>query len=138
MSKGFFSSLKSAGLLGIVLMLSACSGGGSSTERDPDADASYRVTLTTVWSQANFPTNFPAGAHFTALIGGTHSDQVIFWEPGQNASPGLESVAETGARSIFSAEIEAAKTDGKAEFIVTASGDASASGTVVLMSYFRE
>ena len=115
-------------------MLSACSdgGGGSSTERNPDADASYRVTLTTVWSQANFPTNFPAGAHFTALIGGTHSDQVIFWEPGQNASPGLESVAETGAQSIFSAEIEAAKAAGKAEFIVAASDDASASGSVVL------
>jgi len=133
MRKGLFSSLKPAGLLSILFVLSACSegGNGASTERDSDAGASYRVTLTTTWTSTDFPANFPAGAHFTTLIGGTHSDQVIFWDPGQNASLGIERVAEDGTTGSLSAEFEAAKTDGKAEYII-ASGSVSTAGTTVL------
>jgi len=133
MRKGLFSLLKQAGILSILFVLSACSdgGNGASTERDSDAGASYRVTLTTTWTPTDFSTNFPAGAHFTTLIGGTHSDQVIFWEPGQNASLGIERVAEDGAMVSLSAEFDAAKADGKAEFII-ASGSVSTAGTTVL------
>lgn len=133
MRKGLFSSLNPAGLLSILFVLSACSegGNGASTERDSDAGASYRVTLTTTWTSTDFPANFPAGAHFTTLIGGTHSDQVIFWDPGQNASLGIERVAEDGTTGSLSAEFEAAKTDGKAEYII-ASGSVSTAGTTVL------
>jgi len=114
----------------VVATLSACSDDDStSTDRDDTADASYKLTLTTAWSTANFPTNFPGGAHFTALIGGTHNDQVVFWMPGQNASAGIESTAETGSQGVFSAEVEAAKADGKAEFTLATSSNISAAGT---------
>ena len=116
-----------------VVTLSACSDDDSSSaDRDDTADASYELTLTTAWTTANFPTNFPAGAHFTALIGSTHNDQVIFWMPGQNASAGIESMAETGSQSALAAEAEAAKDDGKAEFTLVTSGNISASGMAKL------
>ena len=52
--------------------------------------------------------------------------------PGQNASAGIESTAETGSQFIFSDEVGAARADGKAEFTLAASGNASAAGTVEL------
>ncbi len=51
--------------------------------------ARYTVTWTATWSGETFPTNFPGGAHFSGLIGGTHSDAVAFWAPGSLASPGI-------------------------------------------------
>lgn len=89
---------------------------------DPNADARYKVTFNTVWSSADFPVNFPSAAHFSSLIGATHNDQVKFWETGQLASDGIESMAETGSTSGLSSEVALAKTDGKAEFVLRGSG----------------
>ncbi len=47
------------------------------------------------------------GAHFTTLIGGVHGDGVTFWEAGQQASSGVELVAELGSTSTFRGEVEA-------------------------------
>jgi hypothetical protein len=121
-------------LSAVFATLFGCSDGDSaSTDRDSTADASYQLTLTTSWTAATFPTNFPGGAHFTALIGGTHNNQVVFWMPGQMASAGIESTAETGSQSALSAEVDAAKTDGKAEFLLATSGNTSAAGTEELI-----
>jgi len=39
------------------VLLSACSDDdGASTDRDDTADASYKLTLTTAWAAADFPT----------------------------------------------------------------------------------
>ncbi len=124
-----------------LVMLAACSDDDASTEgsdRDDTATARYKVTLTTTWTTADFPTNFPGGAHFTALIGGTHSDQVIFWMPGQIASNGIESMAETGSKSALAAEVEAAKADGKAEFLLMTSGNIGAAATEELIFDINE
>ena len=125
--------------LGAVVSLSACSDDdGASTDRDDTADASYKLTLTTTWTAADFPTNFPGSAHFTALIGATHNDQVVFWMPGQNASAGIESTAETGSQSTLADEVDAAKADGKAEFTLATSGNTSAAGTEELIFDINE
>jgi len=120
-------------LFSIIFILSACSEDASNltTNRDPSAAASYTVTFSTAWTEASFPTNFPAGAHFSGLIGGTHNDQVKLWESGQIASGGIENMAETGAKGTLVSEVEAAKADGKAQFLLSGSG-ATASDTVEL------
>ena len=40
----------------------------------------YEVVFEATWSQATHPIDFPPNPHFSGLIGGTHSDQVSFWE----------------------------------------------------------
>jgi hypothetical protein len=65
----------------------------------------YRVTFDATWSEANHPNAYPASAHFSSMIGGTHSDDVLFWELGGLASGGLEGVAETGSVTGFSQEL---------------------------------
>ena len=74
--------------------------------------ATYRVTFEGIWSQATHPAGFPAGAHFTTLIGASHNGQVSFWESGGFASPGIERVAEIGQTSSLVNEISSAQTSG--------------------------
>ncbi len=71
-------------LLMVVILLASCGNEqiNVETDRDASAAATYTVKFTSDWKQTNFPTNFPVGAHFTGLIGGTHSVQVKFWEVG--------------------------------------------------------
>ncbi len=127
MQAGLFSSFKAIVLFAIFITVAACSGdGGSDTDRDANASATYKVTFTTVWINTTFPTMFPSGAHFSGLTGGTHNEQIKFWETGQMATDGIESMAEAGSKSGFSAEINAAIADGKAEFELSGAGSSNA------------
>ncbi|MGI9245024.1 MAG: spondin domain-containing protein [Verrucomicrobiales bacterium] len=75
---------------------------------DPaETSALFRVTFTSIWSPDVFET-VPGGDHFSGLIGMTHNDQVSLWRPGELASRGIESMAETGSKSALSAEINSA------------------------------
>ncbi len=93
--------------------------------------ADYRITFDGTWSAGTHATRFPANPHFSGLVGAVHSDQVVFWEPGQIASDGVERMAETGGKSIFLQEIESAISSGYAlsaidgPGIVTSPGSAS-------------
>lgn len=71
--------------------------------------AEYTATLETLWSRSSHPNNFPSSAHFSRLIGASHSNNVSFWAPGQSATPGIEAVAELGSTSTFQSEITAAR-----------------------------
>lgn len=70
--------------------------------------APYRVTFQGLWNAQDHPTNYPSGAHFSPLIGGTHNDTVSFWDVGALASKGIEDVAETG----FTGELQNEVNDG--------------------------
>jgi len=72
----------------------------------PESFADYRITFDASWSANTHTTLFPANPHFSGLVGAVHNDQVVFWEPGQIASDGIELMAETGGKSIFLQEIE--------------------------------
>lgn len=122
-----------AALLASVVLLASCGSddGDLATERDPNAAATYTVSFESVWDQASFPTNFPSNPHFSGLIGATHSEQVRFWEVGQHASDGIELMAETGSKLTLFAEINDAKDEGKAGFVLSGGGTASP-GTVNL------
>ena len=80
----------------------------SAGQLDPPSDsASYRIVFNATWSSSTHPTNFPGGAHFSPLIGAVHNDSVSFWTVGETSSPGIESMAETGATGILTSEIRA-------------------------------
>ncbi len=81
----------------------------------------YEVTFDATWSVGTH-TNFPPNPHFSPLIGGTHDASVNFWQVGANASNGIESMAETGATSTLSSEVQAAILSGVAYTIISGGG----------------
>lgn len=58
------------------------------------SEARYRIIITGKWASPDF--TVPANAHYTPFTGMVHNSQAFIWRPGYNASPGTESVAETG------------------------------------------
>jgi hypothetical protein len=112
---------------------------GCSSDRSPtavaiprDSVASYTVTFTSTWSAATHPVDFPTSAHFSGLIGATHSDQVVFWREGQLASPGVQAMAELGSKSPLSDEIAAAISAGTAQYELSGGGIRPSPGQVSL------
>ncbi len=84
--------------------------------------ATYTATFDSTWSAATHPDDFPRGAHFSPLIGGTHHDGIHFWLPGELATPGIQSVAETGNPNTFRNEINDAIANGTARDVISGSG----------------
>jgi len=77
-------------------------------------DATYNVTFDVTWSAVTHPQSFPASAHFSGLVGGTHSGAVQFWTPGTLASLGLKRMAEWGQQTTLAGEVQAAIDAGTA------------------------
>ena len=80
--------------------------GGPATAQDAGT-ATYSVTFTGSWTTASTPGGVASSAHFTTLIGAVHNSNVTFWQSGGMASPGIESMAETGGTSTLRSEIQA-------------------------------
>ncbi|MBE8221371.1 MAG: hypothetical protein HAW60_01420 [Bdellovibrionales bacterium] len=93
------------------------------SDRNSNANASYRVIFEANWTESRFPTNFPIdNDHFSGLIGATHNNQVNFWRAGKRASRGIENVAETGSKNSFEDEIQIQKNNNTAEFLLSGGG----------------
>lgn len=121
--------------LGIVLLSLLPSSATAQSGTLPAAsEARYRITFTSTWSSETHPSgNFPTtSAHFSPLIGATHSDSISLWQPGALASDGIEQMAETGATGLLTDEIDALIADGSAERVLRGSGLGSATGQVML------
>ena len=73
--------------------------------------AEYTVTFDGDWTITATPDGVPVGAHFSRLVGGVHSGDVVFVIEGKRASSGVESMAELGGTTLLKAEIEAAGAD---------------------------
>ena len=78
------------------------------------SEATYTVTLQTLWNPSDHPNNFPARAHFSPLVGASHSNAASFWELGGLASPGIELVAELGSPQQLQSEVALAIDEGDA------------------------
>ena len=119
-----------------ALAMGAC---GCSSEHDPvapgapvDSAASYTVRFTSTWSAATHPAGFPGSAHFSGLIGATHSSDVVFWQAGALASPGIQAMAELGSKSPLTSEIAAAVAAGTAQHELSGDGIRPSPGSIVL------
>ena len=96
------------------------------------ATARYRVRFNATWSARTHPNDFPSAPHFSGLIGGTHNEEVNFWGPGQNATPGIKSMAETGAQRLLDGEVRDAIRLGTAEHVLAGGGIGRSPGSVSL------
>ena len=95
--------------------------------------AAYGVTFRAVWdadSHGNRPP-FPSGAHFSRVAGAAHAEEVSFWSAGGIATPGIESMAETGSVSTLCREIEAeADRGGSGPCLMSAEASFQSPGSV--------
>ena len=91
--------------------------------------ARYHVTFDATWSGSSHPLEFPSSAHFSPLIGATHTAQVNFWREGGAASDGIIDMAERGLTTRLSNEINAAIADGTAERLVAGGNIGSSPGS---------
>ena len=74
----------------------------------------YELTFDALWSATEHPTNFPAGewpavpgaAHYSPIIGASHSEAMTIWSSGGMAIEGVENVAETGDRTVLETMID--------------------------------
>lgn len=103
-------------ILSIVLCLSA--GVVSANLPRLPTTVTYTVTFDATWSVETHPLDFPPNPHFSWLIGGTHDDQMVFWQVGQLASLGIQRMAEWGSKTPFDEEVEAAITAGHAGEVI--------------------
>jgi hypothetical protein len=78
----------------------------------------YTVVLKGRWTAANFPHEYPAGAHFSGLIGASHREGYALFSEGAKPSAGLERLSETGRHMPLDAEIRAAIAKGSAGTLV--------------------
>ncbi len=76
--------------------------------------AEYDVTFSNNWTSASHPTDYPATAHWSGMVGGLHNNRVEFWRPGATASLGLQNVAERGQKTELLNEVAAAISTGNA------------------------
>lgn len=74
----------------------------------------YELSFEALWNASDHPTNFPAGAwpelpsaaHYSPIIGASHTETMTIWSSGALANEGVENVAETGNRTVLEAMID--------------------------------
>jgi len=93
--------------------------------------ATYEVRFQATWIQANQPGAFPFGAHFSPLIGAVHGPGFSLSQPGGMASPGIESMAETGGSFVAQGEVNAAIQAGTAAKVINGPAVALSPGSVL-------
>jgi len=78
--------------------------------------ATFEITLTGTWTAATHPGNFPAGAHFSGLVGAAHKTIDIVWvrDGVSVATNGIEVMAETGSTTTLGIEIDGYIASGSA------------------------
>ncbi|CAG7726149.1 unnamed protein product [Allacma fusca] len=72
-------------------------------------EAKYELTFEGLWSSLTHPKDFPAdtlSAHFSDIIGASHSPNFRFWEYGGEATDGLKNIAETGDPKDLESELK--------------------------------
>ena len=69
----------------------------------------YKVILDYNWSARTHPVDYPQNAVFSPTVLASHNEYYNMWAPGSFASPGLQTVAETGAPADLVAEIKASR-----------------------------
>ena len=64
--------------------------------------ANYTLTFRALWTLDRHPnTALPPNPHFSRLVGCSHGADYVMWRDGTKASPGVESVAETGLKTFL-------------------------------------
>lgn len=95
-------------------------GGGDDPFSDANASADYSLTFETIFTEDQFPTDYPANASFGPLVAITHAPEVSVFELGQAASEGLKAYAEDGDVNALATFISTeVGTDNEGSFSIT-------------------
>lgn len=86
---------------------------------EPPSVATYTVTFDATWSAETHPESFPASAHFSGLIGGTHDNTISFWSVGGLATTGIKQMAEWGTQSTLAGEVQTEIATGHAGEVIS-------------------
>ena len=92
--------------------------------------ASYKVTFEADWSEDTHPQDFPSNPHFSGLVGAAHNQEARLWKPGELATPGIQSMAETGAKGALLNEVDDLIAEGSAESALSGRGIGDSPGAV--------
>lgn len=111
------------------LMLAACFLIGSLSHSQ---NATYTIEFISNWGSSSHPEDFPSNAHWSSLIGASHKDVGPILQLGVTASDGVEQVAETGATTIITQEINLLIAGGLANSIISGPGLGSGLGTITI------
>ncbi len=95
--------------------------------------ATYDISFTSIWNATDH-TSVPGGAHWSDLIGATHSTANEFVELGVNATQGIQDVAESGSNTEITNEINDAVTAGNADQLLQQSFSPSAAISTATLS----
>lgn len=117
-------------MIGLVLV--SCSTSDGPIETGIEEDAIYTVTFTMNWNKEDFPTDYPSNAHFSPLIGWSHSSASQFFKVETPATEGIESMAETGATTILEAELKAMIADNEGLDFVLGNGLDKGTGEITV------
>ncbi len=98
-----------------------------------DFTAQYQVVFDATWSQATHPTNWPANAHWSGLVGGVHNETVHFFRLDETSSEGIRRMAELGQQATLLAEVAVAQAGGAALFQLASGGIAPSPGSRLLV-----
>lgn len=112
----------------ITLALCVFATSAAATAGGPAELAEYEVNFVATWSAETHPQDFPVGAHFSSLIGGTHNGSIAFWNEGEIASTGIERMAELGSKTILRNEVQAEIDAGNAGSVVEGFSSISSPG----------
>ena len=83
------------------------------------ATARYRVVFDSTWSAVTHVSDFPDTAHYSGLIGGTHSSAASFWQEGSLATEGIRQMSERGRKTPLDTEVQQAITAGLAQHLLS-------------------
>jgi hypothetical protein len=126
------STARSRGLVAVLALalpqLAAC----PPARAQATFTAQYEVRFDGTWSAVTHPIDFPASAHFSALVGGTHNSSLHLWAAGELASQGIQDMAERGRTTPLDLEVQAAIGQGSAGALLLGGGISPAPGTVSL------
>ncbi len=122
------------------VLLSACGGSSNNNSNNVEQPIAmeepiqqsvvYQVTYNSNWTSANFPTKYPANAHYSPFTGLTHNEQGRIFKSGELASAGIVLMAETGSRGVLSNEISEIQNMGNSRYLIAEGGIPSNDNTV--------
>lgn len=87
--------------------------------------ARYRLVFDATWTDRTHPLEVPPNPHFSPLVGGTHTQAVVFWREDGLATEGIRRMAERGDVSPMDTEIGAAIAAGTADRLIVGDGISS-------------
>ena len=102
--------------LSLFLFLYSCSNDVMQNEEK------YQVEFYSTWSEDTHPYNFPTNPHYSGLIGAIHNESINFWKLGNIATPAIESMAETGSKTLLLEEINNSISNSTSYSVISEAG----------------